>query len=197
MYRKINAIGVFRGRQKVCTGKTRISWNDHKALGANYPSLQSLAIAQYPRPKERLVYPRYTQEELSLTETGRKGGVNSGRVTDNLKLEDKRREMDLHLVAVERLSLLLWLWDKHLRWIIVCVHPRPWFTSDCLVKQIWVARANMADAILSIAQMSVAVIILIQTLYGNTNEICICGGLPKEAEGEHDIYKQGLLSCNF
>jgi hypothetical protein len=55
-----------------------------KALGANYPSLQSLAIIQYPRPKERLVYPKYTQEEILLAETLRKGGVDSGRITDNL-----------------------------------------------------------------------------------------------------------------
>ena len=37
--------------------------------------------------------------------------------------------MDQHLVAVERLSLLLWLWDQHLRWNIVSIRPRPWFAS--------------------------------------------------------------------
>jgi hypothetical protein len=55
-----------------------------KALGANYPSLQSFAIVQYPRPKEHLVYPKYTQEELLLAETLRKHGVDLEKITDNL-----------------------------------------------------------------------------------------------------------------
>jgi hypothetical protein len=67
-----------------------------KALGANYPSLQSFAIVQYPRPKERLVYPKYTQEELLLAETLRKGGVDSGRVTDNI-IWRIRREKWTHI----------------------------------------------------------------------------------------------------
>ncbi|KAE9375013.1 hypothetical protein N431DRAFT_534014 [Stipitochalara longipes BDJ] len=59
-----------------------------RALGANYPTLQSLIIVHLPRPKEPFPPPdwvsEYTQKEALLAETLRKGGIDSEKIVNNL-----------------------------------------------------------------------------------------------------------------